>query len=152
MEYEWDPDKAESNLSKHGMDFSDAVEALDDPHRLEDPDPYEDEERTRVLCLYEPWMAVLFVVTAEPEEGLCRIISAPVGPNHMSKNATGKIVRYSRDNLPPSRTDWAKVMAMTDEEIRARALADPDAQPMTAEELARMRPALPQAKKKRRAR
>jgi uncharacterized protein len=76
MEYEWDLDKAESNLSKHGMDFSDAVEALDDPHRLEDPDPYEDEERTRVLCLYEPWMAVLFVVTAEPEEGLCRIISA----------------------------------------------------------------------------
>jgi uncharacterized DUF497 family protein len=45
MEYEWDPDKAESNLSKHSIDFSDVVEALDDPHRLEDPDPYEDEER-----------------------------------------------------------------------------------------------------------
>jgi hypothetical protein len=70
----------------------------------------------------------------------------------MSKSATGKIVRYSRDNLPPSKTDWAKVMAMTDEEIRARALADPDAQPLTPEELARMRPALPHPKKKRRAR
>jgi hypothetical protein len=66
----------------------------------------------------------------------------PVGLNDMSKSATGKTVRYSRDNLPPSRTDWDKVMAMTDEEIRAWALADPDAQPMTAEELARMRPAL----------
>jgi len=70
----------------------------------------------------------------------------------MSKSATGKIVRYSRDNLPPSRTDWDKVMAMTDEEIHARALADPDAQPMTAEELARMRPVVPREKKKRRAR
>jgi hypothetical protein len=48
----------------------------------------------------------------------------------MSKIATGKIVRYSRDNLPPSETDWAKVKAMTEEEILARALAGPDAQPM----------------------
>jgi hypothetical protein len=47
----------------------------------------------------------------------------------MSKTATGKIVRYSRDNLPPSETDWAKVKAMTEEEILKRALADPDAQP-----------------------
>ena len=71
----------------------------------------------------------------------------------MSKNATGKIVRYSSDNLPPDdETDWDKVMAMSDEEIHARALADPDAQPMTAEELARMRPALPHAKNRRRAR
>ena len=76
MKYEWDPDKADSNLDKHDIDFGDAAEALDDPHRLEDPDPHKDEERTRVLCLYEPRMAVLFVVTAEPEEGVCRIISA----------------------------------------------------------------------------
>ena len=76
----------------------------------------------------------------------------PAGLIDMSKNVTGKIVRYSRDTLPPSRTDWDKVMAMTDEEIRARALADPDAQPMTAEELARMKRAVPREKKKRRAR
>jgi putative transcriptional regulator len=71
----------------------------------------------------------------------------------MSKSGTGKIVRYSHDNLPPSKTDWDRVMAMTEEEIHAAALADPDAQPMTAEELARMRRAsdVPQ-KKKRRAR
>lgn len=76
MDYEWDPDKADSNLSKHDLDFGDAAEALDDPYRLEEPDPYEDEERTRVLCLYEPRTAVLFVVTTEPEQGVCRIISA----------------------------------------------------------------------------
>lgn len=71
----------------------------------------------------------------------------------MNENGTTKIVRYSGDDLPPDdETDWAKAMAMTDEEIHERALADPDAQPMTPEELARMRPALPQAKRKRRAR
>jgi putative transcriptional regulator len=76
----------------------------------------------------------------------------PVGLNQMSKDATSKFVRYSSNNLPPGKTDWAKVKAMTDEEVHAAALSDPDAQPMTAEQLARMRPALPQTKKKRRAR
>jgi putative transcriptional regulator len=57
----------------------------------------------------------------------------------MSENATGKIVRYRRDNLPPDDTDWARVMATTDEEITAAAKADHDAQPLTPQQLARMR-------------
>jgi putative transcriptional regulator len=57
----------------------------------------------------------------------------------MSKNNTSKIVRYTRDNLPPDRTDWARFDAMTDEEVMAAALSDPDAQPLTAEQLAKMR-------------
>jgi putative transcriptional regulator len=42
---------------------------------------------------------------------------------------------------PPVRgdTDWAQLDAMTDEEIVAAALSDPDAQPLTSEQLARMR-------------
>jgi putative transcriptional regulator len=58
----------------------------------------------------------------------------------MSKNGTSKVARYSRDYLPPDNTDWARVDAMTDEEVVAAALSDPDAQPLTAEQLARMRP------------
>ncbi len=38
------------------------------------------------------------------------------------------------------RTDWARLAAMTEEEIEANALADPDNPPMTADELARVRP------------
>ena len=41
----------------------------------------------------------------------------------------------------PDRTDWARLEAMTEEEIEANALADPDNPPLTDEELARMRPA-----------
>ena len=57
----------------------------------------------------------------------------------MSKNSTSKMVRYSRDSLPPDQTDWARVDALTDEEVTAAALSDPDAQPLTPEQLARMR-------------
>ena len=39
-----------------------------------------------------------------------------------------------------SRTDWARLEAMTEEEIEANALSDPDNPPLTIEELNRMRP------------
>jgi putative transcriptional regulator len=57
----------------------------------------------------------------------------------MRKNDTSKVVRYPRDNLPPDQTDWARVEAMTDDEVMAAALSDPDAQPLPDEQLARMR-------------
>ena len=38
------------------------------------------------------------------------------------------------------RTDWARLEAMTEEEIEANALSDPDDPPLTIEELNRMRP------------
>ena len=41
--------------------------------------------------------------------------------------------------LPEGDTDWERVKAMTDEEVIAAALSDPDAQPLTPEELAKMR-------------
>jgi putative transcriptional regulator len=43
----------------------------------------------------------------------------------------------------PDETDWAALDAMTDEEVHAAALADPDAQPLTEEQLARMKPFSP---------
>jgi putative transcriptional regulator len=42
--------------------------------------------------------------------------------------------------FPPDETDWAAFNAMTDEEVHAAALADPDAQPLTEEQLARLKP------------
>lgn len=57
----------------------------------------------------------------------------------MSKNNTSKVVRYRGEELPPDETDWARIQAMTDEEVLAAALSDPDAQPLTPEQLAKMR-------------
>jgi putative transcriptional regulator len=39
-----------------------------------------------------------------------------------------------------SRTDWARVDAMTDEEVEANALSDPDNPPWTTEDLQRLKP------------
>jgi len=37
------------------------------------------------------------------------------------------------------KTDWARLKAMTEEEVMAAALSDPDAQPLTEEQLSRMK-------------
>jgi putative transcriptional regulator len=47
------------------------------------------------------------------------------------------------DPKPVGKTDWKRLRQMTDEEIEAAALSDPDAQPLTEEELAQLyRPGL----------
>ncbi len=47
LEFEWDPDKAESNLRKHGVSFHEAGTAFGDPLSITfyDPDHSEDEDR-----------------------------------------------------------------------------------------------------------
>jgi len=43
------------------------------------------------------------------------------------------MIRVSADNLKPGRTDWARVDALTDEEIEAAIASDPDAAPILDE-------------------
>ena len=43
--------------------------------------------------------------------------------------------KFDPNNPPRGKTDWEKVNAMSDEEINAAALSDPDAQPLTNDEL-----------------
>ena len=50
MRYEWDNGKAAENLRKHGVDFTDAVAALEDRKRLEDID-------TRSAFKSSEWLA-----------------------------------------------------------------------------------------------
>jgi uncharacterized protein len=38
VKYEWDNGKAAANLRKHGVDFADAIAALEDSNRLEEID------------------------------------------------------------------------------------------------------------------
>lgn len=53
-------------------------------------------------------------------------------------------MRYTRENLPKGRTDWARIDAMTEEEIEANALSDPDNPPWTDEELRNARLVMPE--------
>ncbi|VDR30034.1 Protein of uncharacterised function (DUF497) [Raoultella terrigena] len=44
MEFEWDANKATSNLRKHGIRFEEAVLVFDDPQHLSRQDRYENGE------------------------------------------------------------------------------------------------------------
>jgi putative transcriptional regulator len=57
----------------------------------------------------------------------------------MSKTGTTRVTVKPGDELPTGDTDWARLDAMTDEEVVAAALSDPDALPLTPEQLASMR-------------
>jgi putative transcriptional regulator len=63
----------------------------------------------------------------------------PERPHDMSKTGTTRVTVKPGERLPRGDTDWARLDAMTDEEVVAAALSDPDAQPLTPEQLARMR-------------
>ncbi len=51
----------------------------------------------------------------------------------------GAITTFWLDPNNPPKTDWSAVAKLTDDEIHAAALSDPDAQPATAEQLAHAR-------------
>ena len=82
MRYEWDDGKAAVNLRKHGVDFRDAIAALEDPNRVEEIDIrfVYDEERTQVIGMAEA--KVLFVIVTLPGGDTCRIISARKATRH----------------------------------------------------------------------
>ena len=57
----------------------------------------------------------------------------------MSKTGTTRVTVKPSEPVPRGDTDWARLDAMTEDEVVAAALSDPDAQPLTPEQLARMR-------------
>lgn len=57
----------------------------------------------------------------------------------MKKTDTTRVTVTLGNPTPAGDTDWTEVDAMTDQEILAAAAADPDAQPLAPDQLARMR-------------
>ena len=75
MKFGWDAKKAVVNLRKHGVDFADAVIALEDENALTIEDFGHNEQRFKTLGM-GPNLNILFVVHAERYEDTIRIISA----------------------------------------------------------------------------
>ena len=75
MDYEWDSKKAKGNLKKHGVDFADAVFALEDENALTIEENDHDEVRFKTLGM-GPYLNVLYVVHTEISVHCIRIISA----------------------------------------------------------------------------
>jgi uncharacterized protein len=76
VNYEWDAEKAILNLRRHGVDFLDAIGALEDRNRLEQIDAGFEygEERLQIIGMAHG--SILFVVVTMRSEDICRIISA----------------------------------------------------------------------------
>jgi len=75
MDIEWDPRKAAENFRKHGVDFADAVIALEDESALTIEDTDHDEQRFKTLGM-GPGIRILYVVHTCREVDRIRIISA----------------------------------------------------------------------------
>jgi uncharacterized protein len=82
VQYEWDTAKAADNFLKHGVDFADAVSAVEDPNRLEEVDvrfTY-NEERIQIIGMTRG--NLLVVIVTMRDEATCRIISARKAIRH----------------------------------------------------------------------
>jgi len=75
MDIEWDQRKAADNLRKHGVDFADAVIALEDENALTIEDKDHEEQRFKTLGM-GPSLNILYVIHTYRENDCIRIISA----------------------------------------------------------------------------
>jgi uncharacterized protein len=76
MPFDWDGNKAERNISKHGVSFEEAKTVFDDPLYVDfyDPDHSEDEER--YLIVGQSSRGRLLIVSYTEREDSIRLISA----------------------------------------------------------------------------
>jgi uncharacterized DUF497 family protein len=82
MAYEWDDAKNALNRHKHGIDFLDAIAALEDPNRIEEFDDDSEFGEERIDTIGMAHGRMLFVVTTLRGENTCRIISARKATRH----------------------------------------------------------------------
>lgn len=86
MEIEWDSDKADSNLKKHGVSFEEAATALLDPMALAQEDAASEGEPRWVLIGMSSQLRLLTVVYTLRRQDRIRLISA--------RGATRKEAKY----------------------------------------------------------
>jgi uncharacterized DUF497 family protein len=75
MEFEWDPAKAEQNLTKHGVTFDYATRAFLDPDRIDTEDlrrDYKEERRIAIARIGDRVFAIAYTL----REDILRLISA----------------------------------------------------------------------------
>jgi uncharacterized DUF497 family protein len=85
MEFDWDDEKNQANLAKHGISFELASYVFDDPLHHSVPDQCEYEERWRIIGVAKNFMIIIVVHTIienESEEEVIRIISARLATAH----------------------------------------------------------------------
>lgn len=76
MAYEWDKNKAVTNLSKHGVSFEEAKTVFDDPLYVDFYDPDHSHNEHRFILLGESIQGRLLFVSYMERDNAIRLISA----------------------------------------------------------------------------
>ncbi len=76
VKFEWDDEKAQDNVEKHGVTFGEATEVFYDPNALEDYDVTHSDEEARFFIIGLSSRRLLYVIYAERVRDVVRIISA----------------------------------------------------------------------------
>lgn len=76
MLFDWDEEKAKSNLAKHGISFDEATSVFDDPLFLTFADPEHSVLEQRFLIMGESARGRLLVVSYTDRQDITRLISA----------------------------------------------------------------------------
>lgn len=76
MRFEWDPEKAQRNLAKHGVSFEEAATAFGDALSVTIFDPDHSEDEDRFILLGQTYAGRLVVVVHTDRRHTVRIISA----------------------------------------------------------------------------
>jgi uncharacterized DUF497 family protein len=85
LQFEWNPEKAASNLKKHGVSFEEARTVLADPLEMTMFDPDHSEEEDRYISLGLSNRGRVLVVSYTERENRIRIISARVAAKRERK-------------------------------------------------------------------
>ena len=75
MKFEWDPEKARANLTKHGVSFEEASTAFGDPLSLTIRDPDTPQNEPRQVLIGISWFERTLVVVHVELGDTIRIIS-----------------------------------------------------------------------------
>ena len=82
MVFQWDPNKAEANRKKHGIDFQEAATVLDDTLSSTFPDPdHSGIGEPRFLTIGHSERGRIIVVAHAERDDLIRIICSPRHPH-----------------------------------------------------------------------
>jgi len=87
MKFQWDPDKAKTNLRKHGVSFEEAVTVFKDPLALIfDDEEHSEEEHREIIIGISALSRLLLVCFVERYEDVVRIITARPATNQEKKD------------------------------------------------------------------
>jgi len=93
MDFEWDDAKADTNLRKHGVSFSEAMTIFGDALSITGYDPRHADDEDRFLTMGSSVAEQLLVVSHTDRGGNVRIVSARVATRRERKD-------YEDGNFP----------------------------------------------------